>query len=129
MTPELDTLRPSPEAEKLPDDFVDRLGDSLRVADRGRRRHLWLARLQRLVVVCLLVGPVVGWHLMEVSPGGPHVYVDALAWLAFFLDVGVHADTAVLSFLGLQPLPSIVGFLLLVLLTVTLLTETRRDRS
>jgi hypothetical protein len=58
---------------------------------------------------------------MLASPGGVHVYVNVLAWLTFILDVGVHVDTVVLAYLGFQALPTIVGFVLFILLTVTLL--------
>jgi hypothetical protein len=82
-----------------------------------------------LLPLGLLIGPVIAWHVFLAGPGGTHTYVDLLAWLTFFLDVGVHGDSAVLSYLGLQALPTIVGFLLLLLLTVTLLGgPDRRDR-
>jgi hypothetical protein len=57
------------------------------------------------------------------TPDGTHVAVGALAWTAFLLDLGVHVDTSLLSFLGLSQLPSIVGALLMVMLTATLLWE------
>jgi hypothetical protein len=127
MASELETIRPATELQALPGDFADRLDEALQGADRERRRRVWLVRLQRLAVICLLVGPIIAWRLMQISPAGVHVYVGALAWLAFFLDAGVHADSQVLSYLGLQLLPSIVGFLLFALLTFALLTENRED--
>ena len=127
MASQLDTRLPPLESRTLAPDFADRLERSLEIADRERARRQWVRRLRRLLPLCLLVGPIVGWHLMLIIPGGVHTYVDSLAWLTFLLDVGVHGDTAVLSFLGLQALPSIVGFLLLVLLTVTLLGGQNRQ--
>jgi hypothetical protein len=127
MASDLKTVRPAPDSSALSADFADRLAGSLLTADRERIRHRWLLRLRRFTVVCLLIGPVVGWRLMQISPAGVHVYVNVFAWLAFVLDVGVHADSQVLSYLGLQLLPSVVGFLLFLLLTITLLTENRSD--
>jgi hypothetical protein len=129
MAYEVDTRPSTPDVESLPADFADRLEESLRAADRERaRRHRFL-RLRRLLPLGLLIGPVIAWHVFLAGPGGTHTYVDLLAWLTFFLDVGVHGDSAVLSYLGLQALPTIVGFLLLLLLTVTLLGgPDRRDR-
>jgi hypothetical protein len=64
---------------------------------------------------------------MLVSPDGVHVGVSTLAWITAILDVGVHLDTAILSYLGLQALPTVVGFLLFVLVTVTLLGTSKED--
>jgi hypothetical protein len=127
MASQLETAPADRGTQTLPADFADRLADTLGLADRERIRRRRLLRLQKLAVVCLLVGPILGWRLMQISPAGVHVYVGALTWIAFFLDVGVHTDGQVLSFLGLQLLPSIVGFLLFVLVTLTLLTEERRE--
>jgi len=129
MASQLDTRPQSCESEALAPDFADRLERSLEIADRERARRQWVRRLRRFLPLCLLVGPIIGWHLTLVNPGGVHAYVESLAWLTFLLDVGVHGDAAVLSYLGLQALPSIVGFVLLVLLTVTLLGgQNRQDQ-
>jgi hypothetical protein len=108
-------------------DFAARLEDALTRADRDRRRMLWLRRLRAALPVVLLIGPVIGWRLILVSPDGVHIGVDTLAWITAILDVGVHLDSTILSYLGLQALPSIVGFLLFVLVTVTLLGSGKED--
>jgi hypothetical protein len=69
----------------------------------------------------LLVGPLLAWRLMLSTPDGVHVTVSALAWTTFVLDLGVHVDTSVLSYLGLSQLPSIIGALLMLMLSVSLL--------
>lgn len=121
MAYDVHTHPPASDLDLLPSDFADRLEESLLAADRERSRRNRLQHLRRLLPLCLLIGPVVAWRLTLASPGGVHAYVELLAWVTFFLDVGVHGDSAVLSYLGLQALPSIVGFLLLSLLTATLL--------
>jgi hypothetical protein len=102
-------------------DFSQRLEAFLAEADTERRRVLWVQRIRRLLPAVLLVGPLLGWRLMVTTGTGSHVVVHALAWLTFLLDVGVHIDTAVLSYLGLRALPSVVGCLLFVLLAFSLL--------
>jgi hypothetical protein len=108
-------------------DFAARLESALAQADRERRRRLLLRQVRRILPLVLLVGPIVGWRLMLVSPDGVHVGVSTLAWITAILDVGVHLDTAILSYLGLQALPTVVGFLLFVLVTVTLLGTSKED--
>jgi hypothetical protein len=58
---------------------------------------------------------------MLASPDGLRVAIDALAWLTFLLDVGVHVDTAILTYTHMQAIPSVVGVALAVLLGVGLL--------
>lgn len=123
MASEIKSTPRDASADGLAPDFAERLEAALRTADRDRRLHQWKQRVRRLLPVCLLIGPIAGWRLTLASPGGPHVYVDAIAWLAFLLDVGVHANGAMLSYLGLQALPTIVGFLLFILVSVTLLGD------
>lgn len=110
----------------LPPDFAERLEHSLAAADVERRRRAWLGRARRLLPLILLVGPLLAWRLMLAGPDGVHVGVAALAWVAFVLDVGVHLDTAFLSYLGLVELPTAVGGLLLLVLAASFLSETRR---
>jgi hypothetical protein len=102
-------------------DFVDRLDASLVQADQERRRHVWLRRVQRLLPLILLVGPIVGWRLTLASPDGVHIGISTLAWVAFILDVGLHMDTTVLSGLQLQWLPALIGALIFALVAITLL--------
>jgi hypothetical protein len=109
--------------DTLPPDFTERLQRSLAAADGERQRRLWLRRARNALPLVLLVGPLLAWRLMLSTPDGTHVAVGALAWTAFLLDLGVHVDTSLLSFLGLSQLPSIVGALLMVMLTATLLWE------
>jgi hypothetical protein len=109
----------------LADDFSDRLEGFLRDADSGRRRRLWYRRLRSVLPVVLLVGPLVGWRLMYASPDGVHASIDALAWVTFLLDVGIHVDTALLTYLDLSLLPTIVGGLLLLAVTATVLRNPR----
>jgi hypothetical protein len=104
-------------------DFSKRLEAILAEADTERRRVMWVQRIRRLLPLVLLVGPLLGWRLMVATGTGSHVVVHALAWLTFLLDVGVHIDTAVLSYLGLRALPSVVGGLLFLLLTWSLLGD------
>ena len=108
-------------AIELPADFAQRLEASLRDADRERRRLHLVDRLRFVLPLVLLIGPLVAWRLMQVSASGAHVMIDSLAWLAFILDVGVHVDSAVLAYVRLQAVPSIVGAALGVLLAVRLL--------
>jgi hypothetical protein len=75
----------------------------------------------------LLIGPLLAWRLTLSTPDGVHVVISALAWTTFILDLGVHIDTSVLSFLGLSQLPSVVGGLLMLVLTATLLWESRES--
>lgn len=109
----------------LPTDFADRLERSLPAADSERRRRAWTSKLRRFLPLVLLVGPLVAWRLMLSTPDGVHVTVAALAWTTFVLDLGVHVDTSVLSYLGLAQLPSIVGALLMIILTVSLLWQAK----
>lgn len=107
----------------LGSDFVDRLGAALEGADRARRRRAWLIRAQRVLPLVLLIGPIFGWRLMQTSPDGAQIAIAAISWVAFLLDVAVHADTSLLGSLGLQWLPTVIGLLLFVLVAVTLLWE------
>jgi hypothetical protein len=102
-------------------DFSRRLELSLQRADRERRRHLLFMRLRSLLPLVLLVGPVVGWRLMLATPDGVHVGINVIAWITFALDIGVHLDGSLLSALGLQALPTVVGALLLIVVAATLL--------
>jgi hypothetical protein len=112
----------------LPSDFAERLERSLSAADHERRRRVRMARLGRALPFVLLVGPLVAWRLTLATPDGVHIAITALAWITFALDLGVHMDTSVLSYLGLVELPSIVGALLIVMLAVSLLWESK-DRK
>jgi hypothetical protein len=105
----------------LTPDFVQRLEHTLPQADDLRRRHVWVRRARRLLPLILLVGPVLAWRLMLASPDGVHVGITALAWVTFLLDVALHADTTLLSYLGLTALPTVVGALLMILLAASLL--------
>ena len=109
------------DASQLAPDFAERLEGALVSADRERRRRMWYARGRRLLPIILLVGPIVAWRLMISTPTGLHVYIDALSWLAFILDVGVHVDASILGFLGLSALPTLAGALLFAMVTLTLL--------
>ena len=117
----------SPSAPQLNADFSARLEESLTVADAERRRHQWISRLIGLLPVVLLVGPLVLWKLTSATPGGVHVAVDALVSLTLILDVGLHINTAVLTYLHLQALPFIVGTLLLLLAGSWLLRREEYD--
>lgn len=110
------------EHDVLPADFGDRLEQALASADRRRRTHSWYRRLASLLPLLLLVGPVVAWRLTAATPDGVHVAVAALAWTTFLLDVGVHLDNSILSYLGLTGLPTLVGLVILTVLTFWLLT-------
>jgi len=109
-------------------DFLDRLEGSLTQAEEERRRVAGMDRLRSLLPLGLLIGPIVAWRLLSVSSGSAHVVINLLAWLTFLLDVGVHVDTTVLTYLGLQAVPSIAGLLLLALVAATLLA-TRGDEA
>jgi hypothetical protein len=110
---------------QLSADFEQRLEASLEVADRERRRRHWYGRGRRTLAVVLLIGPLVAWRLTLVAPGGVHAVVEALAWMTFLLDVGVHLDTSALTYLGLQGLPTLVGALLFGLLALTFLGSSK----
>ncbi|MGH2447775.1 MAG: hypothetical protein ACRDFS_04130 [Chloroflexota bacterium] len=105
----------------LTSDFTGRLERSLPKADRRRSRRLWLQRIQLALPALFLVGPIVWWRITARGPDGALAAVHALAGLTFLLDVAVHVDAAVLTYLGLQLLPSVVGLLLLALITGWLL--------
>lgn len=109
----------------LPSDFADRLERSLAAADDERRKRTWIARFRRALPVVLLIGPLIAWRLTLSTPDGVHIVISALAWISFVLDLGVHIDTSVLSYLGLVELPSILGILLTVTLAVSLLWESK----
>lgn len=106
---------------ELSPDFLARLDSSLQQADQERRRHLIFVRLRNVLPLLLLVGPLVGWRLTLASPDGVAIGVNALAWITFVLDVGVHVNTALLTYLHLQALPTLVGILLFGLVTTTVL--------
>ncbi len=108
-------------------DFARRLEASLDDADRHRRRHAALQRSTSLLPLVLLIGPIFAWRLILASPDDVHLSIGALSWVAFFLDVGVHVDSALLRYLHLQLLPSIVGTLLFALVTVRLLWNPRGE--
>lgn len=107
--------------------FSERLENSLGKADRERHRNQIARRVAAVLPVLLLATPVFAWHLVLASPGGPHAVITSLAWLTFILDVGVHTNQSVLSYLGLQMLPSVVGILLLLLVTGWLLSHSQGD--
>lgn len=124
LGPKMETQN-EPLSRKVPglhDDFLERLEASLEHAEQERRRHNALERARPLLPLGLPVGSLVAWKLLFVSGASAHVVISALAWLTFVLDVGVHLNTGVLAYLNLQALPSVVGLLLLVLVTVGLLT-------
>lgn len=114
--------RLSQKAPELHDDFLERLEASLVHAEQERRRHNALERVRPVLPLGLLVGSLAAWKLLFVSGASVHVVISALAWLTFVLDVGVHINTGILAYLNLQALPSVVGLLLLVLVTFGLLT-------
>ena len=114
--------------DALSSDFTDRLEQALAGADRQRRYRARYRRALSLLPLVLLVGPIVGWRLMGATPDGLHVGVTALAWSAFLLDVGVHVDSSVLSYLGLAELPTAVGLLILGVLTFWLLGDRGEGR-
>jgi hypothetical protein len=124
----VDVERKGPQAPLLDPDFTARLETRLGAADRDRRRYVLWRRLRSLLPLVLLVGPIVGWRLMLSFPDGVHVTIAALAWIAFVLDIGVHLDTSLLNYLGLSALPSVVGGLILVVLTGLLLIDSGGDR-
>lgn len=105
---------PSPE-------FTDRLAAALEAADRGRGRRLLAQRATQVLPVLLLVGPIIAWHVMSISPNAVHLTINMFAWTAFLLDVGVHTDTSLLRYLGLSALPAVVGVLLFALVGLTLI--------
>lgn len=115
-------VRAEPELDEA---FTRKLELALPAADQRRKRRLVRERLVRLVPILLLIAPVIGWRLMLASPDGVHVSINALAWLTFLLDVGVHVDASLLSYLGLQALPSIVGGLLMIVIAAWVLTSPR----
>lgn len=120
----------TPEIEVEPEldaSFTRRLELALPEADQRRRRRVVRHRLTRLALALVLIAPLAAWRLMLTTPDGVHVAINALAWLTFILDVGVHVDTSVLSYLGLQVLPSVVGGLLLVMIAVWLLFAPREQ--
>lgn len=114
------------QAPELPADFTERLEASLPQADQYRRRYVLAQRMRKVLPLILLVGPIAGWRLIVATGDGVHIAIGAVSWLAFVLDVGVHVNAAILSYLGLQALPSIVGIILFVLVTVTLLHSDRK---
>lgn len=113
---------------RVSEEFYGRLEDTLRGADRARRRLEWYRRLRRALPIVLLAGPILAWHLMGSSAGGVRASLDFITWLALMLDVAVHVNSRLLTYLDLQPLPVIVGSALFVLVAVTLLTH-REERS
>ncbi len=112
---------------ELDEEFTRRLELALPAADQSRRRRATRHRLARIAFGLVLVAPLAAWRLMLTSPDGVHVAINALAWITFILDVGVHVDSALLSFLGLQMLPSIVGGLLLGMIALWLLSVPREQ--
>lgn len=107
--------------EALDDEFAVRLEASLDRADVERRRHHWLQRMRAVVPLAILVVPILVWRLGGASHDGLRAAIDAVAWTAFLLDVGVHIDTGVLAYLGLRLLPALVGCLIFALVATTLL--------
>lgn len=120
MIPELNPEQLGNEA-LLTSDFTERLEHSLRAADRDRRRRDIVRRLRVGLPALLLVGPLVWWRITSAGADGAQAAIHAITWLTFLLDVGVHVDSAILSYLNLQFLPSAVGLLLLVVITGWLL--------
>lgn len=112
----------------LDDAFVERLEASLVRADWERRRQAHLIRLRRGIPVVAAAGLLIVWRLTLASPSGVHAYIAAIATLSFFLDVAVHLDSALLTYLSLSWLPSTVGFLVFLLVTGTLLWRDRGTR-
>lgn len=102
-------------------DFSSRLARALPAADSRRRRRAFRVRLASLAPALLLVGPLVAWKLTLATPGGTHIVVGALVSLTFALNVAVHVDTAVLSYLHLQVVPTVAGVLVLLLTGLHLL--------
>jgi hypothetical protein len=106
-------------------EFTERLAASLPAADRERSRLTYAQYARWALPILLLVGPIIGWRLLSISPHAVHIAIDVVAWAAFLLDVGVHIDTSVLHYLGLGALPAGVGVLLFLLVGLTLLWEDR----
>ncbi len=125
MALDLDRAQREPD---LGEDFSRRLEDSLHRADRERRRRRLAERGRLVLLWVLLIGPVIGWRLTLSSADGVHLGVGALAWITFILDIGVHVDGSLLSYLGLQVLPFVIGVLLFVLVTATLLLPSREPK-
>lgn len=121
MLRQIETPRQSGSEAALGPDFTRRIELSLQTADGVRRRRAILRFVRLVIPLAVLAAPILGWRLMLASPDGVHVTIEALAWVTFTLDVGVHLDTVLLSHLGLQALPAIVGALLLALVTAWLL--------
>jgi hypothetical protein len=126
MLPTTDAISVATKEPELEGDFAGRLEASLSSADRDRRRRNVLRRLQAALPIVLLVGPIIAWRLLLATSGSAQVGISALAWLVFVLDVGVHLDSALLSYLNLEALPSLVGGLLFILVTAWLLIDLKR---
>ncbi len=114
-----------PELDKA---FTLRIDLALDDADQRKRRLAWRRRMVRVIPLLLLAAPIAAWRLMMTTPDGVHVVVDALAWLTFVLDVGVQVDASLLRYLGLEALPTIVGILLLIVITMWVLYAPRSER-
>src|SRR5579875_27627 len=124
----VEQVNTAPGEPGLEADFVRRLQASLDAADRERRRVQIVRRLQAMLPVLLLIGPIVAWRLILVSRGTARMAIDMLAWITTILDVCVHVNSTLLSYLGLGALPTIVGMLVFAVLTASLLYESDDER-
>lgn len=121
--------RPSGQTQPhLDADFTSRLAASLTKADHERQRFAIARRARYILPYLLLAGPVLAWRLTVYAPVSTHMVIDSLGWLTFLLDVGMHMDTALLSYLNLQIVPMVVGLLLLVVVSGWLLTEPEKKK-
>lgn len=112
---------PSNRPPSLPADFTQSLAGRLAAADRQREAWRWQRRLRRLLLVLLLGGPLLGWHLIATGHHDLALTIDVLTWLTFLLDVATRVDTEILRTLGLQFLPPLLGISVLVLVAAGLL--------
>jgi len=109
-------------------DFANRLEDALHRADRARARQPWVARGRVVLFALILAVPVIFWRLGGATHDGLGAAINALAWIAFLVDAGVHVDTSILSYLGLKALPVVVGIVIFGLVTATLLGGSEEEQ-
>jgi hypothetical protein len=118
----------SPSADSLlGPEFAQKLEESLLAADEARWKRVVLRWVRAALPILMLTAPIIGWRLTFFSPNGVHVAINALAWLTFLLNIGVHIDAALLAYLNMGAMPSIVGLLLFVMVTASLLGGPRSE--
>jgi hypothetical protein len=99
----------------LSPDFMVRLEQRLRLAEKRRRRQAVLERWSRPTLFALPALFAACWLTLLWTFGtGVRVLIGLTSFLTLLLTIAQHSDAAFLTYLGVTALPAIIDVLLLV---------------